>query len=333
MDPTIRHRYHDDILREAMRRYDIGPGEIEPGDGFESFIYRYNRAGERYILRITHTFRRTPELIHGEADWINYLAAGGATVARAIPSAGGKLVEEIDDGAGGRFLATAFAFAPGRPLSEAGRTPARLEAYGRLIGRMHALTKDYEPGKPAWRRHSWPADSVDEVERHLAAGDPAALERYRALLRWVAALPRGRDDYGLIHFDAHEGNFFVDGDTLILFDFDDCGYNWLANDIAMVVFYHVTNTADPAGAAATFLPPFLRGYRAENALNPAWAALIHNFMTLREIELYAIILRSYGITPDEVGAIPHAWTRGFMIGRRERIAAGQRYLDYDFDWK
>ena len=171
------------------------------------------------------------------------------------------------------------------------------------------------------------------MERHLAAGDPAALERYRALLRWVAALPRGRDDYGLIHFDAHEGNFFVDGDTLTLFDFDDCGYNWLANDIAMVVFYHVTNTADPAGAAATFLPPFLRGYRAENALNPAWAALIHNFMTLREIELYAIILRSYGITPDEVGAIPHAWTRGFMIGRRERIAAGQRYLDYDFDWK
>ncbi|MBP6786410.1 MAG: phosphotransferase [Candidatus Promineofilum sp.] len=333
MDPAIRGLYSDGILHEAMRRYDIAPDDIKPGNGFESFIYHYNRDDKRYILRITHTFRRTPELIRGEVDWINYLAAGGASVARAVASARGRLVEEIDDGAGGRFLATAFTFAPGRSLWEAGRTPARIEAYGRLIGRMHALTRDYEPGDPAWRRHSWPAETIEEVERHLATGDPSALERYRALLRWVDTLPRGGGDYGLIHFDAHEGNFFVDGDTLTLFDFDDCCYNWLANDIAMVIFYHVTNVADPVGTIAAFLPSFLRGYRDENTLNPAWAALIHNFMTMREIELYAIILRSYGITPDEVDAIPHDWTRGFMRGRRERIAAGQRYVDYDFAWE
>ena len=282
MDPTIRNRFNDDILSEAMRRYDIAPGDIEEGGGFESFIYRYTRDSERFILRITHTFRRTPELIRGEVDWINYLAAGGAAVARAVVSAGGELVEEIDDGAGGRFLATAFVHAPGR-----------------------------QPRADDWT---------------------PALARYEALIRRVEALPRGRDDYGLIHFDAHGGNFFVDGDAITLFDFDDCAYNWLANDIAMVLFYHVTNADDPEGAAAAFLPHFLRGYRAENELNPAWAALIHDFMTMRELDLYAVIMRSYGITPDQADAIPHAWTRRFMTGRRERIAAGRPYLDMAFEW-
>lgn len=333
MDPIIRERYHDGILHEAMRRYDIAPGDIDPGDGFESFIYRFRRDGAQYILRLTHSFRRTPEMIRGEVDWINYLAAGGATVARAVVSAGGELVEAIDDGAGGRFLATAFTRAPGRPPRADDWTPALRETYGRLIGRMHALTKAYEPPDPAWRRSSWPADSMAEVTHHLAAADPAASACYETLARRVEALPRGRDDYGLIHFDAHGGNFFVDGDRITLFDFDDCAYNWLANDIAMVLFYQVTNTDDPEGTAAAFLPDFLRGYRAENDLNPAWAALIHDFMTMRELDLYAIIMRSYGVTPEQADAIPHAWPRRFMSGRKERIAAGRPYLEMDFDWR
>lgn len=333
MDPIIRERFTDDILHEAMRRYDIAPGDIDQGDGFESFIYRFMRGNERFILRLTHTLHRTPDQIRGEVDWINYLAAGGATVAKAVPSTNGELVEAIDDGAGGRFLATAFTHAPGKPPWEAGWTPALRETYGRLIGRMHALTKGYEPRDPAWRRHDWPADTVESVRRQLSVVDPQALDRFLVLVDKVSALPHGRDDYGLIHFDAHEANFFVDDDSITLFDFDDCGYNWLANDIAMVLFYQVTNADDPEGKAAAFLPDFLRGYRAENALDPAWAALIHDFMTMREIELYAVILHSYGITPDQAGDITHAWTRRFMQGRRERIAAGRPYLDMTFDWR
>lgn len=330
MDPTIRNRYSDDILREAMRRYDIAPGDIDPGDGFESFIYRYRRGGERYILRVTHSLRRTPELIRGEVDWINFLSAGGASVAHAVVSARGELVEEIDDGDGGRFLATAFTFAPGvSPGRMGGWTAARREAYGRLIGRIHALTGQYTPADPAWRRPEWIDDTEAELASLLPSGHPM-LERYGELVWRAAALPRDKAHYGLVHFDAHGGNFFVDGDRLTLFDFDDCCYNWFANDIAMVLFYYITNREDPAAALDAFLPDFLRGYRAESALDPAWAAPIHDFMTMREILLYAVILRSYDISPDDVATIPHDWTRNFMLGRRERIAAGLPYVDYTF---
>ena len=50
---------------------------------------------------------------NGEVDWINFLAEGGGSVARAILSENGKLVEPGDDGQGGQFLVTAFVKAQG----------------------------------------------------------------------------------------------------------------------------------------------------------------------------------------------------------------------------
>jgi Ser/Thr protein kinase RdoA (MazF antagonist) len=331
MDKAIRDRYSDAILHEAMARYAITADRLEPGDGFESFIYRFQREAGPAILRVTHTLRRSAEQIHGEVDWINTLAAGGATVAGALLSARGELVEEIDDGQGGYFLVTAFAFAPGRPPGEVGWTPARYERYGRLIGLMHALTKDYAPPAPAWRRPSWPAVFADELRGLLSGRDEIIHSRYQELTRHIERLPRDRDSYGLIHFDAHGGNLHVDGDTITLFDFDDCVYNWFIGDIAMVIFYMITNADDPPGVLADFLPHFLRGYRAENRLDPRHLPAIHHFLSTREIDLYAVIQRSYDLPDgDAAEAIPHPWPRRFMIGRRARILAGAPYVDFDF---
>jgi hypothetical protein len=60
MDKAIRDRYSDAILHEAMARYAIAADRIEPGDGFESFIYRFQRNGAPAILRVTHSLRRSP---------------------------------------------------------------------------------------------------------------------------------------------------------------------------------------------------------------------------------------------------------------------------------
>ena len=330
MDKSIRDRYSDAILHEAMARYDIAPDQIEELDGFESYIYRFTRGGERFILRITPSLRRTPELIRGEVDWINYLAAGGAAVARAVLSRRGELVEAIDDGQGGRFLATAFTYAPGVPPWEPGWTPARYEAYGRLIGRMHALTKNYAPANPAWRRPDWIDGTLDEVMGLLGAADEPARARYRSLIDRLADLPRDRESYGLVHFDAHGANLHIDGDTITAFDFDDCAYNWFAADIAMVIFYMITNHPDPVGLLGKFLPLFLRSYATENRLDPRWLATIPDHMAVREIDLYAIIHRSYGAAAADPETLPHEWTRDFMRGRKARIESGLPYVDFDF---
>lgn len=330
MEKAIRERFSDDILYEVRQRYGIMPENIHLLDGFESFMYEFEREDGAYILRIGHSRRRTPDLIRGEVDWINYLAAGGAGVARAVSSANGKLVEVIDDGQDGQFLATAFVKARGGPFWQKGDwDEALMTRYGRLIGRLHALTKDYRPADPAWRRPQWDDPINSDMTRWLPESEAVLKERVQAVIGYLRSLPKDRESFGLIHQDAHAANFFVDDEgNLTLFDFDDCVYGHFAYDLAMVLFYAITNRADVAEFAPHFWRHFMRGYRQENQLDPAWLREIPHFMKLREIDLYAIIHRSW-----DVENIENNWAATFMRGRRERIEQDVPYLNLvDLDW-
>ena len=328
MEKRSKERFNDNILQAAMARYGIAPGQIHLLDGFESFMYAFDRGPEACILRIGHTFRRSEALIRGEVDWINFLADGGATVARAVLSAEGNLVEPLDDGRGELFLTTAFRRAEGKPPPREASWPPRLyETYGQLLGRMHKLSKGYEPADPAWRRPQWDDEIMLDVETHLPETDTRVADRFRALMAHLETLPRDAESYGLIHFDAHGGNFFVDAEgTITLFDFDDCNYSWFANDLAIVLFYLLVDRADGPAFLGEFMPHFLRGYRGENRLDPVWLREIPHFMKLREIDLYAIIHRSF-----DVDNLDHPWCARYMRGRKERIEAGRPFIDYDFE--
>ncbi len=327
MEKKIRDRFNDSILQEAAQRYGIASGQLRLLDGFESFIYEFERGPHAYILRIGHSLRRSEALIAGEVDWINYLAEGGVSVARAIRSETGKLVEAVSDGAGAYFLAAAFVKAQGQPPRWADWTPARFEQYGKLLGSLHARTKDYQPADPAWKRMDWDDASMQFAELFLPASEAAVKEKYRALLQHLRALPKESGSYGLIHQDAHGGNFFVDeAGGFTLFDFDDCVYSWFINDIAIVLFYMTTNTDDEAAATRAFMPHFLRGYRQTCRLDPKWLKEIPYFLKLREMDLYAVIHRDF-----DVNNIDDPWCERYMRGRKSRIDNDVPTIDFDFE--
>ena len=327
MDPKIASRFNDQILQAAMRNYNIAADQIELLDGFESFIYKFQRPDGQFILRIGHSDRRSPNLIRGEVDWINYLAAGGASVARAILSENGNLVEPVDDNQGGEFLCTAFVHAPGKSLRRDQINDRLFRNYGHLIGKMHALAKTYQVSDPDWKRYAWDSTENNTAERQMPAKEVIAMEKYRAVLAHLRSLPRDTESYGMIHQDAHAGNFFVDDEfRLTLFDFDDCVYGHFIYDIAMVLFYTAMGEPDPAEYTGRFMPVFLSGYREENRLDPAWLAELPHFMKLREIDLFAAIHFSYedGDNPD------HPWCARYMKGRREKIEGDVPFIT--FDW-
>ncbi|MEP7134293.1 MAG: phosphotransferase [Chloroflexota bacterium] len=350
MDQHITARYNDAILQESMQRYGIAQDKIQPINTFESFIYEFEREGMGYILRIGHSFRRSAALIQGEVDWINYLARGGVSVARAIPSQNGKLIETIDDGQDGQFLVTAFVKAQGQKPWDAGRTSTRYENYGRLLGQMHALAVDYQPS-PAWRRPEWESASLQFIKGYLPGSELIAHQRYRSLLEHIHALPKDRTSYGLIHQDAHQNNFFIDtDDTLTLFDFDDCAYSWFINDIAIVLFYISMDAEElgfPDAASFTheFLTHFLHGYRQAYTLSPLWLKEIPAFLKLRELELYAIVHRDFNINGVEHWSLEsfqqipgfdvthsgHMWIASFMRNRKFRIEQGLPFIEFDFE--
>jgi len=325
MEQKIRDRYHDGILQEARQRYAIAPDQIRPLDAFESFIYEFARPDGDYILRLGHTLRKSEALIHGEVDWINYLAAGGVGVAKAIHSANGQLVEAIDDGQGGHFLATAFVKAKGQSPWDIW-TPTLYENYGRLLGQMHALARYYEPANPTWRRPAWDDEGMNFVERYLPAAEVIARQKFQALRAYLQTLPQESSVYGLTHQDAHGSNFLVDDHgNITLFDFDDCGYGWYANDIAIVLFYTVQDADDWPAFTQEFMTHFLRGYQQVYRLEPAWLAQLPHFLKLRELELYGVMHRDF-----DVNHIDNEWCARFMAGRKARIEQDAPFIEFDF---
>jgi Ser/Thr protein kinase RdoA (MazF antagonist) len=328
MDPEIAKRYNDDILLQTMERFDIPSGKIELLDGFESFIYTFSRDDGDFILRIGHSLRRTQELIQGEVDWINYLAAGGAGVAKAIKSKKGNLIETIDDQQGEFFMATAFAKAPGGPPTSNLYNQDLFQSWGRLLGRIHALTKDYQPADPAWKRGEWDSPSNMLVKEWLPPSEALILAEFRDLMNYLHTLPKDRESYGLIHQDAHAGNFYVDENYQItLFDFDDCVYSWFIYDIAMVLFYGLMGHENDPDYIEYFCRHFLKGYRHENHLDSKWLAEIPHFLKLREIDLYAQILFSFGGADH----IDDPWCQRYMKGRKQRIENGLPTIQ--FNWR
>jgi Ser/Thr protein kinase RdoA (MazF antagonist) len=308
-----------------MLRFGIAENQITLLDGFESFIYEFSREDGDFILRVGHSLRRTPELIQGEVDWINYLAAGGANVAQAILSVQGNLVERLDDRHGDQFLATAFVKAPGGHPQREDWTPEFIQHYGRVMGRIHALSKDYEPSDPSWRRTEWDSPGNLEIAEWLPASETGVLSQFQILMRHFETLSKDRQSYGLIHQDAHAGNFYIHNGEITLFDFDDCVYGWFIYDIAMVLFYAAVGTQDASAFTAWFMPPFLRGYRQENTLDPVWLPEIPHFLKLREIDLYALIHRSF-----DVENLDDPWCANYMHGRKARIEAGVPFIEYDW---
>src|SRR5262245_51666170 len=108
MEQAIRERFTDTIKAEVMKRFTISEADLKAVGGFESFIFEYPRAAEATILRVSHSLRYEQNLIRAELDFLDYLGKAGANIAAPLPSPSGKLLEVIDDGHGGEFLATAF---------------------------------------------------------------------------------------------------------------------------------------------------------------------------------------------------------------------------------
>lgn len=326
MEQRIKNRFNDNIFDEIIKRFGVQKNQIKSLDSFESYIYEFTSNSKDFILRISHSIRRNENLIHAEVDWINYLADRGVGVSKAITSTNGKLVEAVDDLKGGQFLASAFIKAEGK--SPWGLwTPEQYESYGEIIGKMHFHTKQYQPTQPGRKRPEWDDLIFDFVNSYLGEHEWLVKEKYKQVLNQVNQIPKNQQTYGLIHQDAHGGNLFIDDEGQItLFDFDDCCYSWFINDIAIVLFYIVMDAKNRNEFTKEFLRHFFKGYLKHCSLDPEILKEIPNFLKLREIELYAAILRDFG--PDN---IEDEWCDRYMKGRKDKINNEIPYIDLNFD--
>lgn len=319
----------DAHLDDLARRWGGTAGDVEFIRAMENFVYAFAPGGREWILRLTHDSHRGEDEVAAELEFVDYLARHDVPVAHPVASRGGRLIEPIEAG-GTVFFAAVFEKAPGAPI-DFSLPPAELarvyQRWGALLGAMHRVVPGYRGDGRDPRRHF---GLDDDITRHAARYLPESAQHltgiFREVVAEVSALPRTRDTFGLLHTDCHHGNFFVDGDRLTLFDFDDCCHHWFLYDV-MVPAWHfpipnrgVQPERDRA-ALTGFFREFIRGYRTERSFPRAWIDQLPLFFRLRDLQLFVFSWKMWDRHNLEDGQRDFLRRRQALIESRRPSAA------------
>lgn len=324
MEDRIKKQFTEGILDEILRKFDLDKSKTREVDAFENFVYISEKGFKKYILRVSHTIRRTKNQMLSELEFLLYLQRNKLNVPRAFKSRNNNLVEEVSSEEGS-FLACLFECIDGSIPTEALRNEELFYKMGMYMGNFHNLSMKYNEEK---------VDRLDffDVTTPLFDWIPKEDTKIKQIakntLEKIRKIPQTKKNYGLIHADFHFGNFLLRENEIVLFDFDDCQYSWFIHDIAMSLFYYLPineRNSSTREVGHHFLKQYLRGYRTIIPLEKEMLVFIEDFMKCRELELYGLIHRSF-----DMNALPE-WPKNFMLGRKEKIERNEPYFSVDID--
>jgi Ser/Thr protein kinase RdoA (MazF antagonist) len=304
----------------ASERYGVASNELSFAGGMENAVYSYQKDSKTIFLRFGHSSHMTFDLVTAEIDWMVYLLEKKVPVVKPVKSENGIYVERIGKRKDS-YNVVAFEKAEGEQLDfgdPKSWNDSIVRNWGRTIGRMHSVSKDYKPTS-ARRYEFHPEFDLSLIRRE----DMKVRESVSKLFQRMHELPKGRQEYGLVHSDIHVGNFFVKDDKIsAILDFDRACYKWFISEIAIALYYplYVTTLRNDAAEqrefASRFLPTFLEGYNNENTLDSKWLERLSMFMQVRDAILFMYLPPS---VPEEV--------RGRF---RRRILGEEPYTDIKF---
>ncbi|ODT75904.1 MAG: hypothetical protein ABS76_32965 [Pelagibacterium sp. SCN 64-44] len=250
--------------------------------------------GDAYTLRVHRPDYQSRANIESELAWLTALRREtGLPIPEPVAGRDGSLLQHFAPPAGPIRHAVLFRFIPGREPDMGGDLTGLFGVLGDYAARLHLHAIGW-PRPAGFERQAWNAATI--LDRDGLWGDwriaPGVSCDIAAVLDAVCAALRQRLDeygtgperYGLIHADMRLGNLLVDGDTVSLIDFDDCGFCWFAYDFAAAISFHETHPAVPALRRA-----WLAGYRAVRPLHAEDIAAMESMVMLRRMALLAWI--------------------------------------------
>jgi Ser/Thr protein kinase RdoA (MazF antagonist) len=317
-----------EVLDEITNLYDLDSSTIKEIDTWANFIFEAKKSDKSYILRISHSSYRTIYQIKAEIEWIDFLEKKGVPVAIPILSVNNQFVEEITLEDSTSFFTTLFVKVPGETIAtnHSLMTPTVIEKWGSILGRLHSLTKEYEPKSSIKRKHWYEKPEIANIDETLT-DYPIILEKAKKHISYIKSLPKDQDTYGLIHYDLHEVNLLVDGEDITVIDFDDCQYDYLAADFSSIFFqlvwrFHTAEKSREA-VAKEFYPQFMKGYLKEYPLSEFWISKIPDFLQVRHFFLFCNAVIEQQVEFDE-------WTENIINQWIPMLEEDKAWIDFDF---
>jgi Ser/Thr protein kinase RdoA (MazF antagonist) len=282
-------------LDAASNLYDFQADHLEKfSGGYENKMYGFRTPSRKVVIRITPPGHKSVREVEAEIHWLNYLNQNGAPVVKVLESNNRNLVEVIETNQG-EVPVVCFGWAEGRVVRKEDFSESLFHTWGRAVGKMHALTKDYRPRTRD--RIQWENDEY-LCRNLIPTTQTKVLERFDALMDYFKKLPRGRDSFGLIHQDVHHENLILDGNKLTVLDFDDSAYGFFVFDIANALGFSIWEKPENMSNrefADFYLEHFMKGYEEENHLEDSWTEHLPYALKLFEFIHYNAFNMDYDL--------------------------------------
>jgi len=226
------------------------------------------------------------------------------------------------------FSASVFTKGVGTRVREKANEPSTWINLGEQLGKFHALTKNFYPKH---KRQEWYEDLLFcTIPEKVLFGDNAIiLEKFNNHINKIKNFPKTKDNYGLIHTDAHFGNMVLSDDgQFTIFDFDDAAYKHMISDIAIIIFYQFAYQNPKIeirnDRTVWILSNFLKGYTKHNILAREEYMRLNDFMKLRVLALYTVIIAS------GLEVVNSPWGSNYLKTYRDVIINDEPIIDIDY---
>jgi len=326
---------HDELLQRlqalaerAIKRFGFADGAaVKLINVSENATYKVEDGlGRKWALRVHREGYHSRTAIASELAWLSALReSGGVVTPTAIRGLDGEYIQTVaGEGIPNPRNVVLFDW-------ESGEEPARtdvagFELLGETAARMHAHVRKWQ--RPAWfERHSWDFETSLGSRPHwgywkngmgmTAEAMEAFTETVRLIEQRLEAFGKSPDRFNLVHGDMRLANLLMDGNTVKVIDFDDCGFSWLLYDCATTVSFF-----EHAPEVPELLKAWVRGYRRIGTLSEEEENEIATFVMLRRLLLVAWIgshsetdlAQSMGVSYTQ-GSIPLCETYLSRYGR------------------
>jgi len=275
-------------------------------------IYPFKHNGQLQFLRFSPAEEKSYKALEGEVQLLKHLLKNDVQVPELIPSIDGHLIESIKT-PWGQYYAMVFqgiVSDNGYSMEEASIDETVIYSLGSILANIHKnsekLSQDtcYRPS--ILDQLKWIQSILKEY-----SDDTTLLDRTHSLIKSLEDFPRGKDVYGLLHYDFELDNLMMDKDsgTIYTIDFDDACYGWYQLDILIAIdnIIEESDFTDYDLVRSTFL----EGYQSVRAYVPLSDDHVKELMRFQMLYKYAGILR----TTAEKWENEPEW----MVGLREKL--------------
>jgi Ser/Thr protein kinase RdoA (MazF antagonist) len=287
-------------LEGLLPAYGLTSGRFELINRSENTTFRIDSAaaGRPVVLRLYRVGQRTDAEIQSELDWMEALRTqAGISTPRALIRPDGGRISKVTLPDGAATSCVLFEYLPGAEPPP--------EGLARWFERLGSISAEIHLHGRSWRRpHSFQRPQFDYVnligpravwgswDRAPGLDVPAVAVLRRAseeIAKRLAEYGQTPDRFGLIHGDLRLANLLVDGPSIHVIDFDDCGTGWFLYDLSTSI-----SLIEHLPEAESLVQSWLRGYQRLLPLADAHIDMVRHLIMMRRLQVLSWFGRNPG---------------------------------------